>query len=1035
MGEIHKLTKDGITLFPATTTDAVVHPQIRTSISNLITEYNVSVLFPTSGSDESPNYTLQGAISLLFEKLKGTQRFPGIKVIFYDVAEPDVTQEWRYLGGSFTTTTNWAREDSWYTELNENISNIDENLLNDALRKSEQNLTSVEKDQVKKNLDLSVDGYKINWSSIEDANNYITPGIYTITGYRVNPGDNLPIKSYGASIQITGTLIVNKTISLDIVSQSFISCDSTGITKIYCRSFNEFWSDWREQIGKIELGLINTNILNTLVLPGIYTGSIVNPEDINSDIDVVLSASYSGNTKFKLIQTTNDDKDNLRCSQIIYLLTNLDTDLTEDNRTKETLMIRTGKRNSTEDFFTFSEFTTFITKAYLDSILGTNNINTQLSEINESITALQSTVDELILKNSSDYCVSAWDNDSLAPTCIETYGSLDFCDQWNFYLIDTTDNTSETTRPVGKLMRNNLFRFEDGSWAPVVGIKEERRAECDVALFTSPDNGTTLNAYCEAGMFDAAEFYNTYGMNTKLYNIDGVEVNILRPWETTETKYTICLGRENTIYLLDNVIGNSGKRWKGIFAKPITWDGIDISKYELKPTGISPGPACVIKEGDLDKLRNFFYLYEGESCCAGYKGVTDCEIFRYNRTWPVSYDYTSSTGYRISQINNMLWARNNNSEKESPVPFAEGGFFALNSYLTSYEVFYGTKYLHSSSKFTGGIHSAGPSNETTWRTVGNIRYKEAVVNGVEQDIDSQNWSYKSWGSTIQASGYYYRSDAIDTGNSWSEAVNSHLPKEQCMESQMVASFAAEMNIPENTEFSFYGNTYWYKNVPGTVGLSDGKMNVVVYKLLKGTMNVYKYDIDGTTIIPVTLNLEIILPVGLVNGANLGGDVFMYWGGGFEQVGTRDKDLVEQGGGNFPINIYLEPNQNNWLYELTYQKTDYGKFDFESKYPLLAEKTNLPGEGYCKERLPYTGFTITKGGNNSTGECAYHWSGNYWDYSGSLIGRRTRIGARFRYYANHGSLGFRASSCHFTAAYSFPHYSASAQISLRFPLQA
>ena len=109
MGEIHKLTKDCITLFPATTTDAVVHPQIRTSISNLITEYNVSVLFPTSGSDESPNYTLQGAISLLFEKLKGTQRFPGIKVIFYGVAEPDVSQEWRYLGGSFTTTTNWAR--------------------------------------------------------------------------------------------------------------------------------------------------------------------------------------------------------------------------------------------------------------------------------------------------------------------------------------------------------------------------------------------------------------------------------------------------------------------------------------------------------------------------------------------------------------------------------------------------------------------------------------------------------------------------------------------------------------------------------------------------------------------------------------------------------------------------------------------------------------------------------------------------------------------------------------------------------------
>ena len=36
MGEIHKLTKDGITLFPATTTDAVVHPQVRAAVSTLL---------------------------------------------------------------------------------------------------------------------------------------------------------------------------------------------------------------------------------------------------------------------------------------------------------------------------------------------------------------------------------------------------------------------------------------------------------------------------------------------------------------------------------------------------------------------------------------------------------------------------------------------------------------------------------------------------------------------------------------------------------------------------------------------------------------------------------------------------------------------------------------------------------------------------------------------------------------------------------------------------------------------------------------
>lgn len=83
MAEIHKLTKNGETILPATTTDAVVHPELQTPLTSLINEYNVSTLFPTSGIDGTNKYDLQTAINLLDEKLAPEQKTVGIKVAFY----------------------------------------------------------------------------------------------------------------------------------------------------------------------------------------------------------------------------------------------------------------------------------------------------------------------------------------------------------------------------------------------------------------------------------------------------------------------------------------------------------------------------------------------------------------------------------------------------------------------------------------------------------------------------------------------------------------------------------------------------------------------------------------------------------------------------------------------------------------------------------------------------------------------------------------------------------------------------------------
>lgn len=75
MGKIHKITKNGQTIYPATTTDAVAHPTLKVPVSKLIGEINVSNLFPTGGTNGTNKYTLESAIA----KIPTDLRIVGIK--------------------------------------------------------------------------------------------------------------------------------------------------------------------------------------------------------------------------------------------------------------------------------------------------------------------------------------------------------------------------------------------------------------------------------------------------------------------------------------------------------------------------------------------------------------------------------------------------------------------------------------------------------------------------------------------------------------------------------------------------------------------------------------------------------------------------------------------------------------------------------------------------------------------------------------------------------------------------------------------
>ena len=621
-----------------------------------------------------------------------------------------------------------------------------------------------------------------------------------------------------------------------------------------------------------------------------------------------------------------------------------------------------------------------------------------IEDVNRSIEGIRSDISDLQIQDN--YGVASWSEDDLAPECTGFFGSWEFLNKWNFYLIDTTDNAGETTRPVGKLMRNNLFRFEDGSFAPTVGITEEMRAECDVELYLDEAH---QQKYCDAGAFNAETFYNEHGM-AKLYNAEGTEVRVLRPWETTETKYTIGIGRDDTVYLLDNVKGKSGRIWKGLFATPTVWDGIDVSDYPLPPTAMSPSPVCTIG----DKPRSFFYLYEGEKNCQSSAGQSNmCTMFQVGRTYPRVND--------MNQVTNMQRARSMNADTSRSYPFSEGGFHALNTYVTAQEVLYGTKYLHKNTFFGSGISSNdGCSSEATWKQNGGVRYKLS---------SSGTWKYATWGA--QGDIYYTADDHKRT--SFSVMLNLEHPKEQCMESQMVASFASETGIQSGVEFEFYGGTYWYENVPNASGLSEGGMNVRVFKRMSTTFNAY--DSVGAE---QSWDVEIILRMSLVGGMNLSGDVFAYWGGGLENVGTclhyTDGDRV----GN-PIDLYFEPDQKKWHSETLVSKADKGVFDFESLYKQLGTATNL-GNGYASKRHPYSNWKTEKGGSISTGECLYVYDDNYW---GSVLNTRYRIGSRFRGHAYYGNCSARSVHANYAVSFSHRSYAGSAQalIGGAAPLQA
>ena len=675
-------------------------------------------------------------------------------------------------------------------------------------------------------------------------------------------------------------------------------------------------------------------------------------------------------------------------------------------------------------------------------------LNTDFERVEQKIAEVKERQDDLSL-GSYSYCVASWEKNSLDPVATKQYGNPDLLRRWDFYLVDH-DKLSEDGKacvPVAKLKRNNIFRDQYGQYAKTVftnlkckglyNIQGDINSGYTAKSVFSMDGSTQLfdnsacsgSPYATVATFNSAKFWEEKGHAGKLYikvSSTIYEVtNIPRPWEEYQQDgkgfdklQSVVMSYPKTCYLLDQLEGNSGKIWKGIFFEPTIWDGIDVSRFPLNPTGIGPTPATAVAStgtsstasktsstANGDKMfTRYVEFYKEPSTATGTDGLrmgTNCQghlgegnISKafMSEDWTidgVKYKrFIYGRSYDVSQLTNCNMARNSNPDPQKPYPFAEGGYHSRNVFVSSQETIYQTKYLNETGFFASGISANDAvENEAQWKAYGGIRW---------QKQGSSTWNYGTWNTTPE--GLYYNTSKGATH--FNALLSWWFPKEQVLESQTAASYAAEAGIDEGVEFEWAGKTWWYKNVPGAPGLKDGEMNCIIYKKIPYTFKGYDDSLASTT-----WNMEIILRMSLMNGYNHSGDYWIYYGGGYEQVGTVTN--VTNGTTGNPVDIWICFDQSKWRSTAELQTVsinNLGTFVFEQdpNYWKAWSGLNL-GDSYTAERPSYTAYKSKEGGSLGTGECYWSYCSKHWS---TTLNQRIRVGIHGRgNWSSNAGLGF------------------------------
>lgn len=586
----------------------------------------------------------------------------------------------------------------------------------------------------------------------------------------------------------------------------------------------------------------------------------------------------------------------------------------------------------------------------------------RLSSLEQTVGDLGGTIDR--------YYIGSQDTTKPSPDIVEestNVGKQMLQDMYRPFLINHEDaKEGVEVMPAKELKRNNILRYNDNSFAPAVGITEEMRAQCDVELYLDAEH---TQKYCEAGEFDAEKFYNEYGLNQKLYDVSGNAIeHILRPWETTSKNYSIKIGDPSVNYLIDDYPANEPDTlYRGILKSYREYKGMKPRK--LEPTLISSSCDTSIKDNDGKiKFRSFFFLYNpGDNNTKGYIGGNGLGMFYDNGAYPRMND--------VNQVSSIDYARNNNFDKSKPYPFAEMGMHAYNTFICAHELLYGTNYINDPDNLFSSGTSVNDSvnSEATLQKYGGTRIK--MGNG--------DWRYAPYWQTIDW--IYKDANGTKVNENVSSWLNGEAPKWRCNEALLVLSFAAELGIPENTEFEVYGIKYWYVTPPRAKGVADGYLNARVYRKVTGEWQ--GYDASGNA---QTYTIEVVLRDGLMDGVSTAGDIFHYRGGGYEQV---SEVLVHQSESRtgYPTDLYIMSDQRKWHSERAWNKSNKGVFDFEKTYEKVGRQ-EFTQTGWLSKRYANTLTEVKINGVRNTCVTGFNDNNNYFsDTIGGRVRRCVRVG--------------------------------------------
>lgn len=605
----------------------------------------------------------------------------------------------------------------------------------------------------------------------------------------------------------------------------------------------------------------------------------------------------------------------------------------------------------------------------------------------------------------------------------EAAGDKEWLLDWRPYLVDMSPVVGETAKtPVATLKKDNWLRKTDGTYATVCGITAAQStaldSKADTLYWKTGSAGSKVSTTCpgafdQQGKFQSEYFWNwikdhmsdvntaagvTYNwpIEVKLY-IGSQEYrygaytqyHIPAPWETTETKYSVFIGRQSDVYVVDGNSDTTGEYMRGLAAKPVPvgsagWDHLE--DFKLRRTGISPGPSTVISA----KIRNFFYNYAPNTTTAngtitGNAGAASTSIMYNNGHYPVT---NGANQYRCAD-----WSRGCNSggSSGSAVPVGEMGYHALNAFLCSVEAAYGTRNLWNSDRFSCGISS---------------NFSASATNGGVL-LDGTTW--KMWNAS--------ESILQSSAKTYTESINGQYAKFQCMEPQIAASIASEMGVSASETFNWNGGD-WHFEAP--TGLSveligQGSMNGRMYKLT-----------DVKTVNSHTVRCNLVCA--LVEGVNPVGDIWWYCGGGAELVYNSTGASQT----SFNTFFYLEPDQRKWLNTSTSEgpTTDGSLFPAETAYMKLIDNSSVGGTGntWTISRTGYTPIRRASGGSIVTGECCYQYR-QIGEYTPSGANSRTRRRLLFRGNARYNYCGARSLHAYYRPSYTYVTDGCAAQVLL------